>query len=109
MFKQILRNEQPCYLPPKSPEPYQVRSMTVYFLAQWTYPQSRFSPIKVLPTPDKRARQRNKGMAKNVQSLSSNLSMNVSNIWVNIAQQILRNKQPFNLLPKSPEPYQERR
>ena len=46
---------------------------TVYYLAQWTYPSSRFilghgflSKI-VLPTPNKRAQQRNKGMAENMQ------------------------------------------
>ena len=35
---QQIRNEQPCNLLPKSPEPYQVHSTAVYCLAQWTYP-----------------------------------------------------------------------
>jgi hypothetical protein len=60
-----------------------------------------FSSIKVLPTPDKRAQQRNKGMAENdTKSLVSNISMNESNIFVNIPQQILRNEQACNLPPK---------
>ena len=60
-----------------------------------------FSSIKVLPTPDKRAQQRNKGMAENdTKSLVSNISMNESNIFVNIPQQILRNEQACNVPPK---------
>jgi hypothetical protein len=35
-----------------------------------------FSSIKVLPTPDKRAQQRNKGVARNhTKSLASNISI----------------------------------
>ena len=42
-----------------------------------------FSSIKVLPTPDKRARQRNKGMAENhTKSLVSNMSINLRKMLV---------------------------
>ena len=60
-----------------------------------------FSSIKVLPTPEKRARQRNKGMAENHtnDSTKSSLSMG-GRCWEDIIQQILRNKQPCNLSPK---------
>ena len=36
-----------------------------------------FSSIKVLPAPDKRAQQRNKGMSENIQSLSSKTSLSI--------------------------------
>ena len=42
-----------------------------------------FSSIRVLPTPDKRARQRNKGVAENhTKSLVSNMSINLRKILV---------------------------
>ena len=36
-----------------------------------------FSSVKVLPAPDKRAQQRNKGMSENIQSLSSKTSLSI--------------------------------
>ena len=75
-------NKKPCNLVPKSPEPYQEHSMTAYFLHSGLTLNCAFSlghgfsSIKVLPTPDKRAQQRNKGMAENhTKSLVSNISI----------------------------------
>ena len=66
MFKQNLRNQQPCNLLPKSPEPYQERRWQSRILHSLTLNHA-FSlghgSIKVLPTPDNMAQQR-KGHAK---------------------------------------------
>ena len=48
------------------------------------------------------------GKTYNVFSLTPFYQFGEDN-WNIMFKQILRNKQPFNLLPKSPEPYQERR
>ena len=79
MFKQNLRNEQPCNLLPKSPEPYQERRWQSSIMHSGLTLNHAFSlghgSIKVLPTPDNTAQQRNKGMAKNhSKSLVSNIS-----------------------------------
>ena len=66
MLKQNLRNQQPCNLLPKSPEPYQERRWQSRILHSLTLNHA-FSlghgSIKVLPTPDNMAQQR-KGHAK---------------------------------------------
>ena len=63
MFKQNLRNQQPCNLLPKSPEPYQERRWQSRILHSLTLNHA-FSlghgSIKVLPTPDNMAQQGNK-------------------------------------------------
>ena len=73
MFKQKLRNQQLCNLLPKSPEPYQERRWQSSILHSGLTLKHAFSlehrSIKVLPTPDNTAQQRNKGMTENVQSL----------------------------------------
>ena len=57
----------------------------------------------------KRTSQRNKGMAeKHTKSLSLNpFYLFGEENWNKVFKQILRNEQACNLLPKSPEPYQE--
>ena len=79
MFKQNLRNDQPCNLLPKSPEPYQERRWQSSILHSGLTLNHAFSlghgSIKVLPTPDNTAQQRNKGMARNhTKPLVSNIS-----------------------------------
>ena len=90
MFKQNLRNQQPFNLLPKSPEPYQERRWQSGILHSLTLNHA-FSlghgSIKVLPTPDNMAQQRNKGMAKNhSKSLVSNISGKYwkwnGNVWL---------------------------
>ena len=70
---------RPVIFSQKSPEPYQERRWQSRILHSGLTLNHAFSlghgSIKVLPTPDTRAQQRNKGMAKNhSKSLVSNIS-----------------------------------
>ena len=109
MFKQNLRNQQPCNLLPKSPEPYQERRWQSRILHSLTLNHA-FSlghgSIKVLPTPDNMAQQR-KGHAKK----SYKVFWTMQGFWSLVgkgrmfgrpfAKQILRNYQPCESTPKN--------
>ena len=113
MFKQNLRNEQPCNLLPKSPEPYQERRWQSRILHSGLTLNHAFSlghgSIKVLPTPDNTAQQRNKGMARNhtksfepCEAFDDYLAREGC-LEDPFSKQIRRNYQPLCVHPKTPE------
>ena len=106
MFKQNLRNEQPCNLLPKSPEPYQENRWQSSILHSGLTLNHAFSlghgSIKVLPTPDNTAQQR-KGHAKKsyvIQSLLNHARLLITS-WQrkDVWKTLLQNKSSGTINP----------